>query len=421
MILNFDLGTCSHECRSSWGEFTVNSNASDQESSYLASLIAVLVTTVTTLLYADSRADEVSAQSSRSEGVEFAVAACKTSLTAVHLYEASFEVSRPISPVPTGSKFASNGEVLFQRFDRAWDTNGCRDMVRGEELLVQSGQAYYRPFWGVFDGEKLYSYGESLNGGQIKPYENELTAYWHLDSLLGYGDIHHPERDLSDLLDGPRRIIRADDVEGIYEVEMEYFELHRDRLKHIARIEIDALHGYLPRRIEYYFCGRQGGVPEFQCLSRSVVIIDFTEYTKGFWVPSCGIISEFSMRGVYPKGMTSSGQFEQNDLDENEKDELLRKIRYEPVPMVEPTTVRVVPASLVMNERIDDEKFKLEFPQGAGVYDDFSKKFSGPTVIRRPMISGNSVLLLSTSLVLLLFVGSLLYRRKTRTVREGGK
>lgn len=304
------------------------------------------------------------------------VNATNNAIRRIRNFRGHVTVLRPIQPVPEDAETDQDGLVVFQEFYRAWDPRHGREMAKGRELLVYNGQARYRRFWGAYDGEKLRTFGADTNGGQIVHSRGELSAYWHLDTLLGIGEIYLPKRDVSDVLDAKCEF--DDDNRfgdgGILCLRTTFFENEGkpDAIEHILRIWVDTKHDNLPKRIEIVYVGSVDSTVKPNTLDKVINITRFERLGKGMWLPVEGQVTTYGLKGHYPEGMTPDGQF-LGDPPEEKKRELLSKIKYKPVPLELTSTIRIAPESMKINEEIGPEIFGIEFPPTAHIFNEFEE------------------------------------------------
>jgi hypothetical protein len=256
---------------------------------------------------------------------------------------------------------------------------------------------------GVFDGEKFYSLGEKTNfwngqvikkgwAGSIGP-DRDIFGFFKPTRLLGYEivkkrPVNRTTVTLGELLRSAQQVsLRVDleEIDGHLCIVAEAIGAkhvtwvgnasgvrYEDCTKDV-RVWIDTQRDFRPLRIETYTGDQDplqamGRIDQWQVLNG---VIENTKLEKidGIWFPTDGITTGFSPEMVLPRDKIT--EVELKRLSPDQRRELVR-FTYKP-SSPGPRRMRVYKDTVQINKGIDPKKFRIEFPEGCEVWDDFRK------------------------------------------------
>jgi len=260
-------------------------------------------------------------------------------------------------PVP-GAIAGPNVQVLYSEYDWAWQAAPYREAIDGRWGYVDQDQMHYQTHAIFFDGATLRTFVPVSKSGLIKPLGQTFTVWRNPLHLIGVGFGIEPRRDLDRLLSGAKLISPPGTPPNLKVLKSEFRDYGQD-LEMTAWIDTER--GYLPRRIEVFEKARR-------FTTWRIVNDEIAEVAPGVWMALSGseagyYVADFSL----PDGMTKD---KLKALDRKAVAAIMAKA----IPITKrlglgTQTYIVDPQTLRLNRTIPRERFILDFPEGARVYD----------------------------------------------------
>ena len=280
-----------------------------------------------------------------------------------------------------GGDYSPGGLLIQSEYQFAWDRSSGGVMVRGRELGLRDNVGRYQTIWGAFSGVELHTLSEEQNKGQIIPYQFELAGYLSIPQLLGYPVTRSPERSLVDLLaeTGEVRVVpdAQAEADGVYTIEKDFLQQEGKprESRHLLVVEIDSRHGYLPRSITTRKFPR-GGDHLLPVDDVRVEVTQFARVEVEWWVPAEGRRTLYNMYPVLPDGVTMEQWLDPKwkKQDPATFERVRKEVQYRAIPIGEEIICRVDPDSVDLSGEIPKERFRIDFPKGALVYNGFTDK-----------------------------------------------
>jgi hypothetical protein len=225
----------------------------------------------------------------------------------------------------------------------------------------------------AFDGEKQYHLRlqeGSFPSGSIRAFDpSSFRGNVTPTTLLGFDTRELSRQTMGEALAGAGSISVKKEMEVVdghscYVIEAIGVETDPVvKWSYDVRVWIDAERGYRPLRFEKYY--GFGGNNRWKVLSRRVDNIKL-EKIDGIWLPIEGTRTTYKLgKLTRPYGMA-----------EDEWESLSGKQKYQTgifsnEPMANPKLLKIDRDSIRINKGIPDERFKINFPHGCVVWDDF--------------------------------------------------
>ena len=270
-----------------------------------------------------------------------------------------FAIDAEGQPIP-GAVAGPDGLVLYSEFDWAWQADPEREAIDGQWFFVDEGRMHSSSVAFADDGAVLRTFSHEANGGLVKPPDDTFTVWRNPLTLVGIGLGFQPRRHLDALLEGAEIVELPDTPPHIKVLRSEFRE---DVFSSDFELTawIDTTHGHLPRRIEVFEKDRR-------FVTRRIVSDEIREVAPGVWILLRGSDTLYYVeKFIDPDGMTED-QIRALDLEEFKA----LKPRFEAVtePLGFGTQTYIVDAeTLRINESIPRDRFVLDFPEGASLYD----------------------------------------------------
>ncbi|MHC4552097.1 MAG: hypothetical protein ACYSUT_04935 [Planctomycetota bacterium] len=238
----------------------------------------------------------------------------------------------------------------------------CSDYESGEVLA----NVYY-----AFDGKVLTVLRQNKN--DPRPFRGGISSFDPAifnssltpNTLLGYSIKHDGHETLGEVLSKAESIAVCDRFEEIhnsncYVIEVQGIKIHERRYDLL--VWIDPERDYRPCKIEKY--KDFGRAKKWQVITERVKVDDLMKI-KDIWVPVSGTRELFMSRITCPESMSLKEFQYLPESEQNSRGIVSTKSRGI-------QGIRADIESIEVNAGISDEKFSVEFPQGCGVWDEFT-------------------------------------------------
>lgn len=238
----------------------------------------------------------------------------------------------------------------------------CADYESGEVLA----NVYY-----AFDGKVLRVLRQNKN--DPRPYRGGIASFDPAifnscltpNTLLGYSIKHDGHETLGEVLSKAENVAVRPGIEKInesncYVIEVQGIVIHE--LSYDLLVWIDPERNYRPCKIEKF--RDFGKTKKWQAMTECVKVDDFSKIND-IWIPVSGTRELFTARIACPKSMKLK---EFQSLSESEQNSM-------GIVSTKSRGIQGVKAdikSIEVNAGIPDGKFSVEFPQGCGVWDEFT-------------------------------------------------
>ena len=263
--------------------------------------------------------------------------------------------------------FESTGEPYWEG---TWGYEDRKGFLRGRQHAVRPDGtkfAYEEVF--AFDGERLFTYQPEPDraNGNVRELDTDLDTRLSPQMLLGYSIRGRGRYRLSEVLGQGEdsRILSVDEsidgnscilLQSIVPMDVMQTE---ETVPVALRVWIDPVRNYRPRRIEQF------RDPEAQYL---LVVYDdiLLDQVDGLWLPESG------RRTVYTTIPVPLGGHTLEEVRSMTGEELRENLEFVVRPS-EGGTKRIRVFQWRVLQDIDDSKFKVEFPPGSRVWDDYAQ------------------------------------------------
>jgi hypothetical protein len=230
----------------------------------------------------------------------------------------------------------------------------------------------------AFDGSKCYFYRKSSNEqnpirsrGAVSPLNPSVFCYKLTPNILmGYDVKEFGRSSLAETIKQAESFSIKRDMETIndrscYVIEINSAEIDPgSKIPWDAKVWIDPERGFRPQRIEKYFGGVKGN-NKYKVLRQRTDILEMKQ-VDGIWFPIKGLRSWFKISDVTPPEGMSVEDF--GKLPEEER-RCLGKYDIKKEPLTRMVTVDY--DTIRINKGIDEKEFKVTFPVGCAVFDEF--------------------------------------------------
>jgi hypothetical protein len=228
----------------------------------------------------------------------------------------------------------------------------------------------------AFDGSKCYFYRKSSNErnpmrsrGAISPLDSGVFCYKITPNILmGYDVKELGRSSLSEAILQAESFSVREEMEEInghscYVIEISSVEIDpADNEPWHAKVWIDPERGFRPLRIERCY---GEGPNKYKILRNRTDILELQQ-VDGVWFPTKGQRSWYKLRNVIPPNGMSSEEFSKLHPKEQRS---IGKIELKKSPNTRLATVEY--DTIKINQGIDPEKFRVKFPLGCAVFDNF--------------------------------------------------
>ncbi len=283
-----------------------------------------------------------------------------------------------------------NGNELFYKF--TWGYAGGKEFYEGEmisgksallgrhgehgtnyseQVLDRAGVSVEKK---AFDGQKAYMYRQDSLGkvktglvGSLRP--EEFSATMTPRSLLGYDAKDLSRESLGEALSKASTLSIGESrtINGHMCVCVEAIGFETDPVSgavYDVRVWVDPKRDFRPLRIEE--CDSIEGANRWKVPARTIEDIELAQI-GGIWFPIKGTRSTYKVTEVLPPEGMSQEEFDKLPLKEvREKGRISVALLggTQDVLMIDQATIRI-------NQGIPDEAFRVVFPQGCVVWDEF--------------------------------------------------
>jgi len=260
-------------------------------------------------------------------------------------------------PVP-GAIAGPEKQVLYSEFDWAWQAAPYREAIDGKWGFVHENRMIYQSAAFFFDGATLHTFNRDGKGGLIKPLDGTFTDWRNPLRLIGIGFGLEPRRNLDALLSGAKIVSLPDTPPHIKVLKGEYRDYGQDLE---LTVWIDTEHGHLPRRIEVFEKARR-------FITSRIVNDEIGEVAPGIWMALRGSETGFYVTDFkLPPGMTKDRL---KGLEREAAAAAMAQAEVIPGMLgLGPQTYIVDRQDLRLNRAIPRERFVLDYPEGARLYD----------------------------------------------------
>jgi|GEM_PF-6977303 len=260
-------------------------------------------------------------------------------------------------PVP-GAIAGPDGQVLHSKFDWAWQVAPYREAIDGKWGFVHENRMIYQSAAFNFDGATLRAFNRDGKQGLIKPLNETFTVWRNPLRLIGIGFGLEPRRNLDVLLSGAKVVSSSDTPSHIKVLKGEYRD-HGQDLE--LTVWIDTEHGHLPRRIEVV-------EKAHRFITWRIVNDEIGEVNSGIWMALRGSETGFYAADFkLPPGMTKDRL---KSLDQKAATVVMEQAEVIPGILGLGTQTWIVDRhGLRLNRAIPRDRFVLDYPEGARLYD----------------------------------------------------
>lgn len=254
--------------------------------------------------------------------------------------------------------------------NEVYETEDCTSLKLHTKETVQIKTA--------FDGEKCFFYRKSSNErnpersrGAIAPLNPSVFSYKITPNvLMGYDVKEFGRSSLAEAITQAESFHVKEAMEQVngrlcYVIEIDSVEIDpSSKVPWDAKVWIDPERGFRPVRIEKYLGGVEGD-NKYKVLRQRTDVLEMRQ-VDGIWFPIKGQRAWFTISEVTPPAGMSRKEFD--DLSDQERRRVgtyeLKKSPTTRLVTVDFDTIRI-------NQGIEEQEFRVQFPLGCSVYDEF--------------------------------------------------
>lgn len=266
-------------------------------------------------------------------------------------------------------EFDDDGEQLMYDYD--WGYNQGREFTNGNWRAYDRQPPIVVEMIHAFDGEKLYNFTHDESApfatGGVYPLDPTIfNATFSPKALLGYSAKSNGHETFGAILSQARTLrclAGRESINGNDCVMLEAKQIKDGEMTYDVRAWIDTDRGCLPLKIEKY--RHAEGANEWKVIDQRFDNIELAQI-DGTWFPVKGEANTFYIKDILPpEGMTKEQCA--GFSDEEARD----RLRFLTAPITKKRRIVVAPDSVRLNQGIPIERFRVAFPVGCRVWDDF--------------------------------------------------
>jgi hypothetical protein len=264
-----------------------------------------------------------------------------------------------------------NKLVVFE-----WGFEGGREFIEGDQWSGTDGDEPTAKIKYAFDGEKQRNFrhntGEMWStGGLYGLTPTTFSVYGTPKALLGYAIKQKSQETLAEILGKAREVTtkqKFEEIDGHSCCLIEALGVQDGKNVFDIRAWIDTERHFRPLKLERF--KRRAGHDQWELIDVRVDNIELRRI-DGMWFPARGERQYFRTRYLAPEGMSEvefTEAFGHLPIEEQRK-----RQRVITMPRHPKRRIDIAIDTIQINKGINPEMFKVSFPDGCRVWDDFAQ------------------------------------------------